>query len=422
MGVKKNVFFMLGDKVLKLVFGFGISALLARYLGPNNYGELSLYLTILSFLQVVSVFGIDEIVTRDLLLSKTEEEVNEILFTVIIFRFILFIIILLGSIIYFYIFNIEVKNYIYFIFLLDIFFNAFIVLQLFFRAKEENIEEVKASQKSYFMRVILRLYYLLSKGSLLLFSFIFISEKFLFVCFLYIQIKKKIKLKFKYSKKYLKKIYKEGRLIMISNLILLMYMRMDQIMIGQILGMKKLGIYSVGVKFAELYNFIPGIIILAFMPKIIQEKKEKKYKNKILMLSRLNVIISILYASFITLIGSILILTLYGKEYLSVIPILKLYSWSGIVTVIGMTFNKFLILEKKQHLYLYSVVVGTVFNICLNFIFIKRYGILGAALVTVGSQIISNFVFFLFVKDKEQIICRISSLKVFKFKYKELAK
>ena len=61
-------------------------------------------------------------------------------------------------------------------------------------------------------------------------------------------------------------------------------MRIDQIMIKEMINEYQLGIYSVAVRYIELYHFIPKIIIVSFLPILLLSKK---YEIKILNLNRL---------------------------------------------------------------------------------------------------------------------------------------
>ena len=50
-------------------------------------------------------------------------------------------------------------------------------------------------------------------------------------------------------------------------------MRIDQIMINQIMDEYNLGIYSVSVRFIEIFHFIPKIIMISYLPIILKSKK-----------------------------------------------------------------------------------------------------------------------------------------------------
>ena len=72
------------DKLFKLLLGLLVSAWVARYLGPAQYGELAYVLAFLAFFQAVAVLGMDGIIVRDMAKDKTKA--GEILGTAFVLR------------------------------------------------------------------------------------------------------------------------------------------------------------------------------------------------------------------------------------------------------------------------------------------------------------------------------------------------
>ena len=67
----------------------------------------------------------------------------------------------------------------------------------------------------------------------------------------------------------------KGLPVLISSLSIILYMRIDQIMIKEMINEYQLGIYSVAVRYIELYHFIPKIIIVSFLPILLLSKNMK---------------------------------------------------------------------------------------------------------------------------------------------------
>lgn len=79
-----NSGWLMFDKLIRLLLGLLVSAWVARYLGPAQYGELAYVLAYLAFFQAVAVLGMDGIVVRDIAKDKTKA--GEILGTAFILR------------------------------------------------------------------------------------------------------------------------------------------------------------------------------------------------------------------------------------------------------------------------------------------------------------------------------------------------
>jgi O-antigen/teichoic acid export membrane protein len=52
-----NFGWLSGDKIVKLLLGLIVGIWVARYLGPDNYGILTFWLTLLGFFEVFASFG-----------------------------------------------------------------------------------------------------------------------------------------------------------------------------------------------------------------------------------------------------------------------------------------------------------------------------------------------------------------------------
>ncbi len=73
------------------------------------------------------------------------------------------------------------------------------------------------------------------------------------------------------------------------------------------------------------------------------------------------------------------VLIVAGKDYADTVPILKLTLLCGILVPFSRQFGTIMDSMGKPKTNLYFVVISTVMNIFFNFIFIKHYGIMGAA-------------------------------------------
>ena len=98
-----------------------------------------------------------------------------------------------------------------------------------------------------------------------------------------------------------------------------LYIKIDQIMIGQMLGDEKVGIYSAAVRLTEMWYFMPMAITTSVFPAIVSAKKtgEAEYYNSIQKLYLLMVWLSIAVAIPITLFARHVVLFVFGQEYLS---------------------------------------------------------------------------------------------------------
>ncbi|MFM6309557.1 MAG: oligosaccharide flippase family protein, partial [Dolichospermum sp.] len=86
-----------------------------------------------------------------------------------------------------------------------------------------------------------------------------------------------------------KTLLKESWPLILSGLTIIIYMRIDQIMLGQMVGDKAVGLYSAATRISEIWYFIPGAIASSVIPSIYAAKEvsEALYYQRIEQFLRL---------------------------------------------------------------------------------------------------------------------------------------
>ena len=87
-GVKnqiQNSSWLISEKIIRLISALFVGILVARHLGPTNYGILNYTASFIALFAVISNLGLDEIVIKKLL--KNPEDNNRILGTTFILKF-----------------------------------------------------------------------------------------------------------------------------------------------------------------------------------------------------------------------------------------------------------------------------------------------------------------------------------------------
>ena len=116
--------------------------------------------------------------------------------------------------------------------------------------------------------------------------------------FIYKKFKYKI-LSWKFNKKLALQILKDSWPLLFVGAFTLIYSRIDQVMVKQFIDQTAVGLYGAAVTIAEIWYFIPAIIISSLFPAIVNSKKinENVYKKRLYDLLLLLIIISLSYFS-----------------------------------------------------------------------------------------------------------------------------
>jgi len=198
-----------------------------------------------------------------------------------------------------------------------------------------------------------------------------------------------------------KKLLSNSWPLIISAIGITVYMRIDQIMIKEMLDEKSVGLYSAAVRLSEIWYFVPMIIISSLFPAIINAKKisQEFYHKRLQRLYTMMVWMAIGIALPITFYSNWIITFLYGAAYIEAGKVLMIHIWTSVFVFLGVAFSQYLLTENLTKISLYRTVSGAFINILLNLIWIPKYGIIGAATATLISQFATNYIFDIFNKQ-----------------------
>jgi O-antigen/teichoic acid export membrane protein len=186
--------------------------------------------------------------------------------------------------------------------------------------------------------------------------------------------------------------------LLLSGMAVMIYMRIDQIMIGEMLGDKDVGLFSAAVKIGEVWYFVPMAIASSLFPTIVESKKlgEPIYYARLQKFITIMTWMAISMAVVVTLAGDLIVDLLFGAAYTASATVLAIHIWAGVFVALGVASSGWFIVEGLQKLSFYRTLCGCITNVTLNLFLIPRYGIDGAAAATVASQGCAAFFFDLF--------------------------
>jgi polysaccharide transporter, PST family len=189
--------------------------------------------------------------------------------------------------------------------------------------------------------------------------------------------------------------------LIFASLSVVIYMKIDQIMLAHLAGREALGNYSVAVHLSEVWYFIPMAISQSLFPSIVRSRDKL---SSVAFSGRMQAFFDLMSGAaylliiFMTLIAAPLVLGLFGSEYAEAVPILKVHIWALAFVSLGAARSKWLMAENLVRFQLFATVLGAVVNIGLNFLLIPKYVGVGAAWATLVSYGVAAYGSSLFYK------------------------
>jgi O-antigen/teichoic acid export membrane protein len=199
--------------------------------------------------------------------------------------------------------------------------------------------------------------------------------------------------------------------LILSGLAVVTYMRIDQVMLGEMVGAGSVGIYSAAVRLSEGWYFVPIAIATSVFPSIVATRKvnEALYQERLQKLYHFMTWLAIAIAVPVTFLSQIVIKFLYGAGYEGAGTVLAIHIWAGVFVFLGYASGQYLLTENYTRISFYRAFWGMIVNVILNFLLIPRYGPNGAAVATLISQFGATFGIVFLKYTRRQAIMMLKS-------------
>jgi O-antigen/teichoic acid export membrane protein len=392
-----NISWLFFDKILRMGVGFFVGVWIVRYLGPEQFGLLSFAIAFAGLFGALAALGLQGIVVRDIV--RKPNCAPETLGTTAILQLIGGIaayLIVLVAIVYlrpddgiaFTIVSILGSTML---------LKASEISVYWFESKVLSKYIVWVQNGVFLVFATVKVILILEKASLIAFVWIMLAEAVV-VATILLGVMSKYGLlltKLRVSIKRAKSLLKDSWPLLLSGISITIYMKIDQIMLGHMIGDEAVGIYSAALRISEVWYFIPVVIVASTFPAILEAKKrsEKQYYLRMQKLYDLMVVISLVVMLPMVFLSIHIVTLLFGEAYRDAGIILSIHIWGTIFVSLGLASGAWFTAENRQVLILQRTASGAVFNVALNLLLIPNFGGIGAAIATVASQAVSTLLF-----------------------------
>jgi O-antigen/teichoic acid export membrane protein len=172
--------------------------------------------------------------------------------------------------------------------------------------------------------------------------------------------------------------------LLLSSFLTMIYLRIDQIMIGNMIGSGELGNYSVAVRISEVWYFIPIVFSSSVFPAVVRAEatSEDLYYAHLQRLYNLMAFMAYTVAVPVAFFAKDIIQILFSSAYDGAGPLLAILIWTGLFTSLGAARDVFILSKNWTRVHLVSIGLGCTLNIILNIMLIPNYGTMGAVAAT----------------------------------------
>ncbi|MCG9565855.1 oligosaccharide flippase family protein [Vibrio chagasii] len=383
---------------MKSIFSFINLVLIAQYYSVDVVGDYSLFISYFSLCIPLVVFGFEHLLIK-CRIDNDYKTVSIIYNTQIIVSIVLMVII-------FCMYLLDMIGMVnFYFFIIGV---AFLPLNFF---RFINFADLKFKQNciitlcSVFFLMILRILALENNYSILAIKILFLADLFLpLIIITIINFNNRMKFElliFLRVKEY-KPIVIIGFNMMVSSLVILVFMRMDQFMLAKISNSHELGLYSVASRINDGFLMLSSLLISTSFPYLVRmhsdsldsfvNEASKVIKKVYKLIFPIILLCLLLSSEFISV--------LFGEEYYNSGKVLSVLIFMQLLSPLGLMISRISVLEKKTSLLMKVNILGLISNMVLNFFLIPEFGSLGAAIATILTQLITCFLIWLVLDFK----------------------
>lgn len=430
--ILNNLIWLSSDKLIKISIGLFVGIWMARYLGPHQFGLLNYALSIIAIFAIISRLGLDTVVVREI--SMDREKAADFLAAALILRLIGVIacITIIIGIAHWIHADDSLIRLIVSLLSLSLLFKTTDVAKHWFEAKVESHHTVRIETSICVISGLIKIALILLQTSLLSFVILLLVESIItalgMLWILYRNgpaLKPSVKLRAP-----LQSLIKNSWPLMFANLAVMIYMRVDIIMLEMMSDSHEVGIYAAATKVSEAWYFVPVMIMGTLSPYIMRAHRDDRIAFQNILGAAYFALTWLALALTLPIIffSKPLISVMFGSDYEGSALILSIHLWASVAIFLSVASSQYLLAENLQKISLYRSIIGASSNLAMNFALIPKYGATGAAIATLVSYYLSLASLFLFKATRPQ--AWILLLSVFRYKstwaffkdtYKDLA-
>lgn len=396
--ILENLAWLFFDRFLRMGVGLVVGLWVARYLGPEQFGAWNYAIAFAAFFGAFAGLGLDSIVVRNLVREPSRRD--EFLGTAFGLRAGVGLLATLLSIAAFVRMEPHDPMAPALIALASagIVFQSFGVIDCHFQSLVQSKYTVYAQNLAFLLVAAIRVALVKMEAPLLAFAAAGAFEILLGAAFLAVAYHRNhlSMRRWRFRGGVAVELLRDSWPLVLTGLAAMVYMRIDQVMLGNMMGNREVGLFSAAVRISEIWYFVPMAVVSTFYPSIVEARSRDHgaYMGRLQALNDGLFLMGLAVAVAMSFASGPIVRLLYGESYAGAGPILVLHVWTGVAICVGAASSCWTLTENVQRINLYKAFLGCGSNVLLNLWLIPRHGVQGAAAASVVAQCLACFSFF----------------------------
>ena len=335
------------DNILRLGLGLAVNILVTRYLGPEKFGLLSYAIAFIFIFSSLATMGLDWVVVRNLVRdpSRRDEILGTSFFLKLLAGMATFGLAI--AVVFFLRPGDPSSQYLVGIIAAGAVFQAFGTINFWFQSQVQAKYPAYAKMAAFLLVSMVKIVLVYSQAPLEAFAWAGLAEVVLgSICLVVVYRVNGFYLKkWRFSMSMAALLLRDSWPLLLADIVVLAYYRIDQLMLGEIAGNAEVGIYSVAVLLAEAWGFIPMAIASSLFPAVIsaRENSEELFFAQLQKYYNLMAFLGYAVAIPVTVLATPVVKFLFGPSYSGAGIMLIGLIWAGVFTSLAIARSFYLI-------------------------------------------------------------------------------
>ncbi|GLS97677.1 flippase [Piscinibacter gummiphilus] len=401
--VTANSGWLLFDKLTRSLLGLLVGAWVARHLGPTQFGLLAYVLAFIALFQAIANLGADAIIVRDI--AQHPDSAPEILGTALGLRAgfgVLCWAVAVGCVAAL---NADAPRTILMAAIVGsvLVFQASDTVDLWFQSQSRSRLTVFAKLSAYLLSNGIKVGLILCDAPLEAFAAVTAFDALACTAGLFMAYRRmRTPQRWRFVLPRATRLAGEAWPFMLSGVSIMVYARIDQIMIKEILGDHSLGIYAAALPLSQFWQVIPLTLATSLAPFIARRKiaDERDYQRSLVLVFRAFFYMGVGCAAFTWLVSGILVIHLFGPAFAEATHTLNVHAISNVFCFLGVAHGLWLVNERRFAVRLYGTLLAGLTTIAMNMLLLPRLGTVGAAYAAIAAQFVAAVLINLFLDPR----------------------
>lgn len=397
--------------------GLVVGVWVARYLGPEQFGQFSYALAFLGLFGALASLGLNGIVVRDIV--QEPKGANEILAAAMIMQFVggMGALGIMCSVIAWLRPEDPVMQIMVAILGVSLIFKASEVVKYLFEAQVQSRYAVWVENGVFSIMAGVKVILILMQASLMTFVWMTLVETGLVAVGLMAVIgHKSLGGGFwKVRGWRCRGLLKDSWPLCLSGFAIMIFMRIDQVMLGELVSAQAVGVYSAAVRISEVWCFLPSVVASSVFPLIsnLRVSNNANYENTVLLLLKITVVTQLCISFCVMFFADSIVNMIYAENYKDSVAILSIHVWSNLFQALGIVSGYWMIYEGMIIQALMRNICGMITSLSLNFVLIPIFGGVGAAVSSLISVAVAYYFYdIIFFKTRKMFYIKTKALSL----------